>query len=87
MIELTEHQRHELGDPEPLAIDPVTRETYVLVRRKIYERLKSQSSGESDDRYPHALGGRVELSPDVRFRPRCPGSENLNTSYLYAFFL
>jgi hypothetical protein len=41
MIELTEQQRQQLHGPEPLAIDPVTRDTYVLVRREVYERLKS----------------------------------------------
>jgi hypothetical protein len=40
MIELTEQQRQELSAPEPVAIDPLTRETYVLVRREAYERLK-----------------------------------------------
>jgi len=41
MIELTEQQRQELSAPEPLAVDPQTRETYVLVRREVYERLKA----------------------------------------------
>jgi hypothetical protein len=41
MIELTNEQRHELQDPEPLAIDPLTGQTYVLVRKEIYERLKA----------------------------------------------
>jgi hypothetical protein len=41
MIELTEEQRQELSAPEPLAIDPLTRETYVLVRRETYERFKA----------------------------------------------
>src|SRR5437899_10402506 len=41
MFELTKEQRHELKDPEPLAIDPETRQTYVLVRREAYERLKA----------------------------------------------
>jgi len=40
MIELTDEQRQELSAPEPVAIDPVTRDTYVLVRRDAYERLK-----------------------------------------------
>jgi len=40
MIELTEAQRRELCESEPLAIDPVTQETYVLVRKEAYERLK-----------------------------------------------
>jgi hypothetical protein len=41
MIVLNEQQRQELGAPEPVAIDPQTRETYVLVRREVYERLKA----------------------------------------------
>ena len=41
MIELTEEQRRELSVPEPVAIDPQTRQTYVLVRREVYERLKT----------------------------------------------
>ena len=41
MIELTERQRQELSIPEPVAIDPQTREVYVLVRRETYERLKA----------------------------------------------
>ena len=41
MIELTEQQRQELSASEPIAIDPRTRETYVLVRREAYERLKA----------------------------------------------
>jgi hypothetical protein len=40
MIELTEEQRRELGQVEPLAVDPQTKETYVLVRRPVYERMK-----------------------------------------------
>ena len=40
MIELTEEQRHELNAPEPVAIDPRTKETYVLVRLEKYERMK-----------------------------------------------
>lgn len=41
MIELTQQQREELHVPEPLAIDPATQQTYVLVRRENYERLKA----------------------------------------------
>lgn len=41
MIKLTEAQRQELNTPEPLAVDPQTKETYVLVRREAYERLKA----------------------------------------------
>jgi hypothetical protein len=41
MIELTEQQRQELEGPEPVAIDPKTQQEYVLVRREVYERLRS----------------------------------------------
>jgi hypothetical protein len=41
MIELTEQQRQDLSAPEPVAIDPLTRQTYVLVRRETYDRLKA----------------------------------------------
>jgi hypothetical protein len=41
MIELTEQQRHALQAPEPVAIDLQTRQTYVLVRKEAYERLKA----------------------------------------------
>ena len=40
MIELTEQQSKELGAPEPLARNPRTQETYVLVRKDVYERIK-----------------------------------------------
>jgi hypothetical protein len=40
MIELTPEQRQELSGPEPEAIDPQTRQVYVLVRREVYERLR-----------------------------------------------
>jgi hypothetical protein len=40
MIELTEAQRQELSAAEPIAVDPGTGETYVLVRKDIYDRIK-----------------------------------------------
>jgi hypothetical protein len=40
MIELTPQQRQELSTPEPVVIDPETRETYVLVRKEVYDRLR-----------------------------------------------
>ena len=40
MIELTPQQRHELIEPEPVANNPETKETYVLVRKEVYERLR-----------------------------------------------
>lgn len=46
MIELTRDQRQELTLPEPTALDPETKETYVLVRSKIYERLKHLLDGD-----------------------------------------
>ena len=41
MIELTPMQRKELDAPEPVAINPETQETYILVRREVYERFKA----------------------------------------------
>ena len=41
MFELTEQQRQELIVPEPVAIDPDTRQAYVLVRKENYDRFKS----------------------------------------------
>ena len=40
MIELTEEQRRALAEPEPAAIDPQTRQVYVLVPKEAYERMK-----------------------------------------------
>jgi hypothetical protein len=40
MIELTHQQRQELSAPEPTAVDPETRQEYVLLRREAYERIK-----------------------------------------------
>ena len=41
MIELTDQQRQALLDPEPVAIDPQTGKTYVLVPREAYDRFKA----------------------------------------------
>ena len=49
MIELTEVQRKELNASEPVAIDPQTHQTYVLVRREAYERLKALLSMDDYD--------------------------------------
>ena len=40
MIQLSEEQRVELASGSPMAIDPQTRNTYVLVRTEVYERIK-----------------------------------------------
>ncbi len=41
MIELTPRQRQELKCSEPLVLDPETKETYVLVRHGVFERMKA----------------------------------------------
>ena len=41
MIELTDQQRQELEQAVPTAIDPHTQQTYVLVRKEAYDRLKT----------------------------------------------
>jgi len=41
VIVLTEQQGLELHVAEPVAIDPRTHQTYVLVRQAVYERLKA----------------------------------------------
>lgn len=41
MFELTSEQRQELNSPEPTAVDPQTRQAYVLVRREAFERIKN----------------------------------------------
>lgn len=41
MFLLTEEQRQALTGLEPIAVDPQTREEYVLVRREVYERMKT----------------------------------------------
>lgn len=64
MIELTEQQRLELSHPEPLAIDPATHQTYVLVPRSTYERLKSLLSTEDFDPEEAATSINEALAED-----------------------
>lgn len=53
MIELNEEQRQELSMPEPVVVDPLTRETYVLVRQHVYDRLKNLiEEGDARLMYP-----------------------------------
>jgi len=41
MIQLTEEQRQQLDGAEPArAVDPLTKEEYVLVKAELYDRLK-----------------------------------------------
>jgi len=57
MIELTEEQRLELSSAEPVAIDPQTRQTYVLVPSEKYDRLKALLA--LDDYDPDEAAGYV----------------------------
>lgn len=60
MIELTQEQRQELAGPEPArAIDPETKETYVLVRAEVYDRIKSLFAKEDDNRFVGDLYSHV----------------------------
>lgn len=52
MFELTESQSKELSQLEPRAVDPTTRQAYVLVREDLYQRLKGllyEAGDWSDD--------------------------------------
>lgn len=64
MIELTQQQRRELNDPEPLVVDPQTRETYVLIRKTVYDRLKEliyDDSPWTDEEMAHLAAEAGEL--------------------------
>jgi hypothetical protein len=60
MIELTPEQRQELTYPEPIAVDPQTKEEYVLVRKDVYVRLKSLLDDDVREMEPLL----AELSPE-----------------------
>lgn len=49
MIELTKQQQQELLAEEPIAIDPHTQKTYVLVLREAHERIKVRLAVEDYD--------------------------------------
>lgn len=56
MIELTPEQRHAVaGTESPIVLDPETNESYVLVRKAIYDRFRGlldddvRASGELVD--------------------------------------
>lgn len=55
MIELSEAQRQELSQPEPVAIDPGTGQTYVLVREDIYQRFRNLLEDDMPSREEVAL--------------------------------
>ena len=56
MFQLTPEQRQELGGPEPArAVDPLTQETYVLVREDLFERMKGILDSNFDVREAYPL--------------------------------
>ena len=66
MIQLTEAQRQELNTPEPLVVDPQTKETYVLVRREAWERLKALLSlGDYDPEEGTAYVNEIMAEDDA----------------------
>jgi hypothetical protein len=66
MFELTEEQRQELNGPEPVAIDPVTRQAYVLVPREVFERMRTFFSDEYDPDEGLALMNEVMADDDAK---------------------
>jgi hypothetical protein len=65
MIELTEEQRQELGQAEPLAVDPATREEYVLVRKEVYARLRAMLDDDFDPREAYPFVDRTMAQDDA----------------------
>ena len=49
MIELTEEQWRQLDAPAPVAIDPRTKKTYVLVPEAVYQRFLSMLLNDDQD--------------------------------------
>jgi hypothetical protein len=65
MIELTEEQRQELAAPNPVVIDPRTRQEYVLVRKELFERIQSLLDEDGPDmRQVAVLVGRAMREDD-----------------------
>jgi hypothetical protein len=52
MFELTDQQRHELSESEPVAIDPTTQEQYILVRKAVYDKMKGLLEDDARIMYP-----------------------------------
>jgi hypothetical protein len=66
MIELTEKQRQELSEPEPMVLDPQTQIAYVLVRKEAYARMKALlAMDEYDPDEGMALMNEVMAEDDV----------------------
>lgn len=64
MIELTPQQRHELTEREPMAIDPETKKTYVLVRKEVYDRLTEYDDSPWTDEEMDLLAAEVDAMLD-----------------------
>ncbi len=61
MIELSDEQRQELSQQEPIVIDPLTRQTYVLVPKEVYDRFRALLE-EDDARLMYPL--LADLDPE-----------------------
>ncbi len=63
---MTPQQRHELTEPEPVAIDPETKQAYVLVRKEVYEQLRELLYDDSPwtDEEMDALAAEVDALLD-----------------------
>jgi hypothetical protein len=67
MIELTEEQRRAVQEPpdQPLPMmDPVTQQTFVLVRRDLYDRLTEYADSPWTDEEMDALASEVDALLD-----------------------
>ncbi|HYT90175.1 MAG TPA: hypothetical protein VEL76_15815 [Gemmataceae bacterium] len=65
MIELTKEQRQELNRPEPMALDPETKEEYVLVRKEVYARLRAVLEDDFNPRDFYPLVDRLMAADDA----------------------
>ncbi|MCI0742668.1 MAG: hypothetical protein L0Y72_26845 [Gemmataceae bacterium] len=52
MIELTQEQSRELSGSETVAIDPNSKEQYILVRKDVFERMKGLLDDDARIMYP-----------------------------------
>jgi hypothetical protein len=66
MIVFNEQQRQELAAAQPLAFDPQTNETYVLVRKAVYDKMRRLlENGEPDMREVAVLVDRAMAEDDL----------------------
>ena len=65
MIVLTEEQGQQLDGPTPLAIDPRTKKTYVLVPEAVYHRIQSMVDDEEDILATGEMVDRVMADADA----------------------